>query len=122
HVRIGVGSSTVDSGVGGFDGCRHPSTNDDGIMQSMARVPGCTPPTGRYIVDVKDPSGGRMTNYSGTPASTVACIAQPGDLGCGFEAQPAAGEAAPPRPAPPHARVPPPVGAPPLALPHPAEP
>ncbi|HKA88673.1 MAG TPA: hypothetical protein VKE22_13475 [Haliangiales bacterium] len=87
NVHIGVVSSTVDIGVGGFDGCPHPSTNDDGIMQSMARVPGCTPPTGRYIVDVKDPSGGRMTNYSGTLASTFACIAQLGDLGCGFEAQ-----------------------------------
>ena len=50
---------------------------------------GCTPPTGRFISDVAGAGGSaapRGTNYTGTLDHALACIAQVGTTGCGFEA------------------------------------
>jgi hypothetical protein len=87
-LHIGVVDSTVDIGVQGFGpGCPSPDPNDNGLLQNTARVAGCTPPAGRYIVDIKNGTGGRTTNYSGTLQDAFSCIAQVGAIGCGFEAQ-----------------------------------
>ncbi len=91
NLHIGVVDSTVDIGVQGFGpGCPSPDANDNGLLQNTARVAGCTPPTGRYISDVAGVGGSaapRMTNYTGTLDTALACIAQVGTSGCGFEAQ-----------------------------------
>jgi hypothetical protein len=66
--------------------CPSPDPGPDGLLQNTARVTGCTPPTGRFISDVKDSSGVRTVNYTGTLADAFSCIAQVGAAGCGFEA------------------------------------
>jgi hypothetical protein len=89
NLHIGVISTTVDIGVAGFDpACPSPAPNDNGKLQATARVPGCAPPTGSYIIDLANPSGGRTTNYpsSETLADAFACIAQLGTSGCELEA------------------------------------
>src|SRR5262249_12371662 len=60
---------------------------DDGLLKRAARVPGCTPPTDNYIVDIKRPDRMRMSNHTGALADTFSSIAQLGDQGCGYEAQ-----------------------------------
>jgi hypothetical protein len=88
NLHLGVVSTTVDIGVQGFGpGCPSPDPNDNGLMQNLPRVAGCTPPSGRFISDIKNSTGGRTTNYSGTLQDTFSCIAQLGATGCGFEAQ-----------------------------------
>ncbi len=77
-LHLAVVDTTVDIGVAGFAGCPSPDPSDDGLFQNTARVAGCSPPTGRYIVD------GATTNYSGTLQDTFSCIAQVG-AGCAFE-------------------------------------
>jgi hypothetical protein len=89
NVHIGVVSTSVDLGATSVDwspGCPHPSPLD-GRLQNAPRVPGCTPPNGRWIEDVSNgPGGTRNTNYTGPLDQTLACIAELGDNGCGFEA------------------------------------
>jgi hypothetical protein len=82
-VHIGVVSSDV--GMGGFEHNRCKDAGDDGRLQNLARVDGCTPPDGLFISDVPRADGGRDRNYTGTLADTFSCIAQLGTLGCGFE-------------------------------------
>ena len=86
NLHIGVVSSTVDLGVQGFAGCPSPAPNDNGLFQDTPRVTGCSPPTGRFISDVKNSTGGRTVNYSGTLDQAFSCIAQLGDTGCSFRA------------------------------------
>jgi hypothetical protein len=86
NLHIGVVDTTVDINFQGFAGCPSPDPNDNGLLQNTPRVTGCTPPTGRFISDVKDSSGGRTTNYTGTLDQAFSCIAQVGANGCGFEA------------------------------------
>ena len=89
NLHIGVVSSTVgtksDQNFG--PNCPKTATQDDGLLQNTARVSGCTPPTGRFISDIKNSGGTRTTNYAGTLDTTLSCIAQLGTSGCGFEAQ-----------------------------------
>lgn len=91
NLHIGVIDTTVDIGnasyAQGNTGCPSPDPNDDGLLQNTARVAGCTPPTGRFISDIKDDTGNRVTNYSGKLEDALSCIAQVGANGCGFEAQ-----------------------------------
>jgi hypothetical protein len=88
NLHIGVVTSTVDVGVQGFGpGCPSPAPNDNGLLQNTPRITGCSPPTGRFISDIKNGTGGRTTNYSGTLDAAFSCIAQVGATGCGFEAQ-----------------------------------
>ena len=66
NLHIGVVTSTVDIGVQGFGpGCPSPDTNDNGLLQNTPRITGCSPPTGRFISDIKNSTGGRTTNYTG---------------------------------------------------------
>jgi len=88
NLHIAVVDSTVDIGAQGYGpSCPSPDPNDNGLFQNTARVAGCTPPTGRYLSDIKGSSGARVTNYSGTLDTALSCIAQVGASGCGFEAQ-----------------------------------
>lgn len=86
NLHVGVVSTTIGLGTTQNFGPNCPSTapSDDGLLQNTARVPGCTPPTGRYIADIAGPGGTRTTNYAGTLDSTLSCIAQLGTAGCGF--------------------------------------
>jgi hypothetical protein len=88
NVHIGVVSTTVDIGPHTIDwgpGCAHPSPLD-GRLQNAPRVTGCTPPNGKWIEDVATSGGARQTNYTGPLDQTLACIAELGSGGCGFEA------------------------------------
>jgi hypothetical protein len=93
NLHIGVVDSTVDLGAAAAaltSSCPSPNNTDNGLLQHSARVPGCTPPTGSYISDVAGPNGSaspRQVNYTGTLDTALACIAQVGATGCGFEAQ-----------------------------------
>ncbi len=86
NLHIGVVSTTVDIGAQGFGGCPSPNTVEDGRLQNTARVAGCTPPTGRFLSDIKNTAGTRTTNYAGTLDTALSCIALLGTTGCGFEA------------------------------------
>lgn len=89
NVHVGVVSSDAGGGALAYPVCT--AIGDDGLLQSTARITGCTPPSGRYIIDEQipgcegDPSTCRNTNYSGSLADTFACIASLGIEGCGFE-------------------------------------
>jgi hypothetical protein len=91
NLHIGVVDSTVDIGAGGYGngaaGCPSPDPGDDGRLQNTPRIPGCQPPTGAFISDIKNADGSRMTNYSGSLDQALSCIALVGADGCGFEAQ-----------------------------------
>jgi hypothetical protein len=89
NLHVGVVDSTVDFGSAGLDpaGCPSPNLKDDGRLQNTACIEGCTPPTGRYISDIANPDGTRTTNYTGTLDQALACVAEVGAGGCGFESQ-----------------------------------
>jgi len=91
NLHLAVVDTTVDIATPGYGmgtgGCPSPDPGDNGLFQNTARVPGCTPPTGRFISDTKAPDGSRVTNYAGTLDTALSCIAQVGATGCGFEAQ-----------------------------------
>jgi hypothetical protein len=92
NLHIGVIDTTVDIGVtgysnGGASGCPSPDPADNGALQNTPRVTGCMAPNGAYISDIKDATGQRQVNYSGTLDQALSCIAQVGANGCGFEAQ-----------------------------------
>lgn len=92
NLHIGVIDTTIDIGASGYSnggaaGCPSPDPADNGLLQSTPRVPGCTPPNGAFISDIKDASGSRQVNYAGTLDQALSCIALVGADGCGFEAQ-----------------------------------
>ena len=93
NLHIGVVDTTVDIGVQGYGpSCPSPDPGDNGLLQNTAQVTGCTPPSGRYISDIKNPDGSRTTNYGGAGSATdlgaeLQCIGEVGTSGCGFEAQ-----------------------------------
>ena len=91
NLHLAVVDTTVDIQTPGYSmgtgGCPSPDPGDNGLFQNTPRVPGCTPPTGRFISDTKAPDGTRVTNYSGALETALSCIAQVGASGCGFEAQ-----------------------------------
>ncbi|MCA9680238.1 MAG: VWA domain-containing protein [Kofleriaceae bacterium] len=80
NIHLGVVSTDVGAGAS----CVTPSPGP-GVLRNAAMVPGCTPPSGRYIEDVDDGNGGRARNYTGALDDTFACIATLGTDGCGFE-------------------------------------
>jgi hypothetical protein len=83
--ELHLGVITQDVGAGPYTDDRCVGDGDGGELQGIARVPGCTPPTGNYISDVSDLDGDRIKNYTGNLADTFSCIAQVGPAGCGFE-------------------------------------
>jgi len=83
--NIHVGVISQDLGAGGLSvGGNCNGDGDNGELLATPRIPGCTPPTGRYISDVVSPDG-RVRNYTGTLEDTFSCIATLGPFGCGFE-------------------------------------
>ena len=87
-LHVGIVSTTVDLGVDmslmGV-GCPSPNLVADGRLQISPNAPACGAPTDRFLADTKNDDGTRTTNYTGTLADAVACTAQLGDDGCGFE-------------------------------------
>jgi hypothetical protein len=87
NVNIGVVSSDTGSNSAGAGGCT--GNGDNGLLQSTrgdAAPVGCPTPTGAFIQDWDNGSGGRTQNFTGgTLAETFSCIAQLGTGGCGFE-------------------------------------
>ena len=80
NLHVAVIDTTVDIGVQGYGpSCPSPDPADNGVFQVAPRVAGCTPPTGKFITDIKSADGTRQVNYSGTLDSALSCIAQ---IGC----------------------------------------
>jgi hypothetical protein len=89
NLHIGVVSTTVDQGndAKALSGnCPHPNTTEDGRLQIALHGMNCTAPTGRFLSDIELPNHTRQVNYSGMLSDELACIAQLGASGCGFEA------------------------------------
>jgi hypothetical protein len=83
-LHVGVISSNM--GVGGNLITSCAGVGDDGRLQHVARIKGCTPPDAAFIADEIAADGTtRMPNYQGTMADTFTCIAKLGTGGCGFE-------------------------------------
>jgi hypothetical protein len=83
NIHLGVVSSDVGAGPWNIAMC--DGDGDNGMLQTTARVAGCSPPSGAFISDVADDAGGRVINYTGSLADTFSCIARLGTTGCGFE-------------------------------------
>lgn len=82
-VSSDVGTGQFPNGTPGMGGCT--SDGDNGVFQLG---PGACPALNdgaRYISDVSDGNGGRITNYTGTLQDQFSCMAQLGTGGCGFE-------------------------------------
>lgn len=89
NLHLGVVTSTVDIGTGQGTSPCHPAGDQNGLLQNASRDPTfpCTPPTSdRFLLDLAQPGGGRVTNYSGSLDQALSCISHVGDNGCGFEA------------------------------------
>ncbi len=88
NVHIGVISSDLGAGNYGHQTCE-VQNGDQGKLQTLARVAGCTPPSDPWISFIEGQTN--VPNGSGDPVQDVkdafACIAQLGTGGCGFEAQ-----------------------------------
>jgi hypothetical protein len=84
-VHLGVISS--DLGIPPYAAEACTGNGDDGLLQNAPRIPGCSPPNGgaRFLSDIPNPSGGRITNYNGALEDAFACIALLGKNGCGLE-------------------------------------
>lgn len=82
-LHIGVVSTDMGAGPFGISGCS--GAGDDGILQ-VAPADACTPPgPERYISDIANSDGTRITNYSDSLSDAFSCIARLGINGCGFE-------------------------------------
>jgi hypothetical protein len=89
--NLHIGVVTSDMGTTGSADPSHPAPSismgpgacagfgDDGALHTAAAV------TGSFIVDVAQPDGSRMVNYTGTLGDAFAQLASVGDVGCGFE-------------------------------------
>ena len=89
NVHVGVVSSTIDIGVGDFGAVCHTAGSQNGALQNAPLDPAatCTPATtDRFLVDVAQADGRRTRNYQGELSAALACVAQVGEGGCGFEA------------------------------------
>ena len=82
---VHVGAITTDLGAGGYNISGCDGSGDGGVLQNQPQVEGCLAPDERFLVDVAEPDGTRRTNYSGTLAEAVACIAPNVFNGCNFE-------------------------------------
>lgn len=89
-LHIGIVDTTVDIKTLGYAngnmGCPSPDPRDDGLLQNIPKIPGCTPPNGQFLTDLENPAGSRTVNYAGTLEQALSCIALIGADGCGFEA------------------------------------
>ncbi|HEY0191994.1 MAG TPA: hypothetical protein VGC42_12830 [Kofleriaceae bacterium] len=94
NLHLGVITTSVDIGTDLNDpaltsAACHPLPGQDGLLQNRASEPTnqCgQPTTDRYLSDVAVAgSDARATNYQGTLSDALACIADVGTAGCGFE-------------------------------------
>ena len=83
NVHVGVISTDVGAGPFTISDCS--GNGDNGTLQNTPRGPGCNPPAGRFISDIGQLDGSRVTNYTGDLADAFNCIAHLGTHGCGFE-------------------------------------
>ena len=84
NLHVGVTTTSVSTGSAGFGvSC---ASGDDGLLQDRAIVAGCAPPRDRYLSDVADPDGTRVTNYpaSESLAAAMQCIVGAGPDACAF--------------------------------------
>jgi hypothetical protein len=90
-----VGVITTDMATAISLGDANCSDSDEGeLLLGDPDVPDdCPEIDGRYIVDIDDGAGGRITNYTGTLEEAFGCAVRVGRNGCGFE-QPLASLAA----------------------------
>ena len=72
------GASAPPIGQIGLGGCG--GSGKAGVLQTNN-----TPVTDRFVIDVEGPSGGRMTNYTGSLAQVFRQMVVLGAGGCGFE-------------------------------------
>ncbi|HTR50102.1 MAG TPA: hypothetical protein VMJ10_05290 [Kofleriaceae bacterium] len=89
NLHVGVVNTTVDQGIVGDSfgpQCPSPDPGDNGLMQKGGESCSAFSIEGSFISDISDGMGGRTVNYSGQLTDAFACVAQVGDLGCGFEA------------------------------------
>lgn len=77
-----VGVVSQDLGAGGWPIMSCEGMGEEG--QLLVGQPTCAP-SDRFIRDVTDGAGGRVTNYPGTIDEAFACNALLGFTGCGFE-------------------------------------
>jgi hypothetical protein len=82
NVHLGIVSTDTGAGPFNISGCS--GNGDNGTLQSAPRG-ACDPPSGAFIQDLDDGSGGRVKNYTGALTDTFTCIARLGIDGCGFE-------------------------------------
>jgi hypothetical protein len=95
-LHVGVVSTDMGAGPWALPSCEAPN-GDDGKLQSMPRLPGCTPPDDRFIsattsggvVLTSNVRQGQSCASGCSPSDQVAdafsCIARLGAGGCGFE-------------------------------------
>ena len=101
NLHIGVVTTTVDVGVGGYfsDGAGCPTLTSqpnsatlqyNGLLRTIpvdSSCAGSLPNDGsRFFSDIATSPTSRTTNYAGDLASALTCVAQVNDNGCGFEA------------------------------------
>ncbi len=77
-LHVGVVTSDLGAGPYNISGC--DGDGDDGVLQA----PASCGVTGRYLSDERL-DGERVRNYAGGLGDAVACLAQVGTEGCGFE-------------------------------------
>jgi hypothetical protein len=83
-MHVAVVSSSMGAGIwGDVPGCFPVSEqNDDGEFRYLGVYPpGCAAPAGKFII--ADAAGNK--NFPGDISAALGCIANIGDLGCGFE-------------------------------------
>lgn len=89
NLHLGVITTSVDVGVELGDPACHPAANQNGLLQNKTNNADdkCVQPTAeRYLSDLAIPgSAERETNYDGKLSEALACIADVGTNGCGFE-------------------------------------
>ncbi len=80
-LHIGVISADIGAGGLGIAGCE--GDGDEGALHPGDNS--CNGPNGSYVTDGYDSEGLHITNYSGSLNEAVACMANVGVNGCGFE-------------------------------------
>jgi hypothetical protein len=76
--RIGV--VTTDMGISPYTYSSCTGCGDAAQLQAQTGITTCTPPSTKYLENVKG-----TKNFSGTMASALTCLASVGTSGCGFE-------------------------------------
>ncbi len=85
-LNLHVAVVTTDMGAGPFGISSCEGTGDGGVFNDVPAQASCEAIDGRFLIDIDDGAGGRITNYSAdTLSEAFGCIAGVGVSGCGFE-------------------------------------